>query len=113
MVIPKSMSACVCTIKEAMEQIPVATQDNVSTLILMKTPETLVTLLEKGAVIPMDLNIGPMSKRPETQQATSFAYLLKKEVEAVKYLDKKGVHVWFRQIPGTPTTEWKTIAKNV
>ena len=59
--------------------------------------------------IPKELNIGPMSNRLETKKLTFYSYLLEEEINSCKELEKMGVRVFFRQVPGEKEIEFSNL----
>lgn len=107
--VPSSMSADVFTVKDATKDIIEAMNNDVRTLLLMKSPIVYEELRKEVESLPLELNVGPMSNRKGTTPATPMAHLLPDEAEAIKQLVAQGVHVYFRQVPSQKTVEWDEI----
>ncbi|SEH44721.1 MULTISPECIES: PTS system mannose/fructose/N-acetylgalactosamine-transporter subunit IIB [Atopobiaceae] len=108
--VPASMKAGAYTVSEAVPLIEAALANDERTLVLMKTPEVYRDLLEKVADMPLELNVGPMSKRKDTTEVHAAAHLTASEAQAVKEAVAKGAHVYFQQIPSQPKVEWADVA---
>lgn len=110
--VPSNLEGNVFTIKEALPQIEKAMEDDKNTLLLMKSPIVYRDLKNLMKALPDELNIGPMSNRKNTKEATPTAFLLADEADAIKDLVKMGVHVFFRQLPIHKAIEWDEIKNN-
>lgn len=107
--VPANMNAGVYTVDEAVPKIKTALTNDVPTLVLIKTPITYRALLEKIPELPLELNVGPVSKRKGTTEVHPAAHLLPDEAQAVKDVVAKGAHVYFQQIPSQPVVEWDDV----
>lgn len=110
--VPSNLMGNVYTIQEAQSHIKEAMQDDKKTLLLMKSPEVYCALKKEIEELPDELNIGPMSNRKGTLEATPTSFLLPKEASAIKELVQMGVHVFFRQLPIHKAVEWDEIKDN-
>ena len=110
--VPSNMKGNVYTIQEAVPEIEGAMKDDSNTLLLMKSPEVFRDLRKAMDGLPAELNIGPMSSRKGTKEATPTAFLTPQEAEAIKDLSAEGVHVFFRQLPTHKAVEWEEIKDN-
>ena len=50
-----------------------------------------------------------MSNRLETKKLTFYSYLLEEEINSCKELEKMGVRVFFRQVPGEKEIEFSNL----
>ncbi|WP_019239744.1 MULTISPECIES: PTS system mannose/fructose/N-acetylgalactosamine-transporter subunit IIB [Enorma] len=107
--VPSNMKARVVTVDQAVSKIKAAAENDVRTMVLMKSPEVYYQLLEKSPELPRDLNIGPMSARKGAIDVHPAIHLLPQEGEAIKQAVAAGAHVWFRQVPGQPIIEWDEV----
>lgn len=107
--VPANMNAGVYTVEESIPKIKEALENDKETLLLMKTPITYKELLDRIPEIPLELNVGPVSKRKGTIEVHSCAHLLPEEAEAVKDVVARGAHVYFQQIPSQPLVEWEDV----
>lgn len=107
--VPADMKAGVYTVDEAAPLIEKAMDDDVRTLVLMKSPITYKRLLEKVPGLPKELNVGPMSKRKGTTEVTPTSHLMPDEAQAVKDVVDQGAHVFFQQVPSQPVVEWDDV----
>lgn len=110
--VPSNLEGDVYTIKDALPQISAAMQDDKKTLLLMKSPVVYRDLKRLMEALPNELNIGPMSNRKNSKEATPTAFLLDEEACAINDLVNMGVHVFFRQLPIHKAVEWEDIKHN-
>jgi mannose/fructose/N-acetylgalactosamine-specific phosphotransferase system component IIB len=110
--IPKSISASVHTLADSKEAILAAMSDNSSSLLLMKKPQTFLSLRSMIENLPDSLNIGPQTIRNGCKICTPYAALNQEEADACTTLEKQGVRVYFNSIgSGSKTVEWASVAK--
>ena len=107
--VPPSMKADVFTIQDSVSKIKEAKDNNVKTLVLMKSPIVYLELLKAVDDLPKELNVGPMTKRKGSTPVTPTIHLMPDEAEAVKEATSMGARVWFRQVPEQPTVEWDEV----
>lgn len=107
--VPSSMSAGVYTMAEAVGQIEEAMQNDVRTMLLMKSPAVYQKMLEQIEQLPKELMIGPMSSRKGTVSVNRNTNLLPEESNAIKNLVEAGVHVFFQQVPSEKKIEWDEV----
>lgn len=111
--VPKSLKADVYTTVGAKDAIEQAVSNDVSTLLLMKNPRTLVKLMELVPSIPKMLNIGPQMARKGIKCA-DYATLYPEDIEACKTLVANGVHVYFNAIGGQGASiEWSSVVNKL
>jgi len=110
--IPKSISASVHTLADSKEAILAALSDDSASLLLMKKPQTFVSLRTMIEKLPDSLNIGPQTIRNGCKICTPYAALNQEEADACTTLEKQGVRVYFNSIgSGSKTVEWNSVAK--
>lgn len=111
--VPKAIKAGVYTAAGVTDKLKEALDNNVNTLLLMKHPRTLVTLLENVEGLPKELNIGPQMARNGVK-CVDYAALATEDVEACKKLTDAGVHVFFNSIGASGTVvEWTSVASKL
>lgn len=111
--VPAALTADVYTIEQSLPEIRSALTDNVSTLLLMKNPRTLIPLMDQIREIPMQLNIGPQMARNGIK-CVDYATLHPEDIEACKKLTERGVKVYFNAIGAAGSViEWSTVAKKL
>lgn len=107
--VPADMRAGVYTVDEAAPLIREAMGNSTRTLVLMKSPETYRDLLDRVDGLPLELNVGPMSKRKGTTEVHAAAHLLPVEAQAVRDVVARGARVYFQQVPSQPVIEWDDV----
>ena len=100
--VPPSMKADVFTVPDALPKIREALDNNVRTMVLMKSPVVYVEL-------PKELNVGPMTKRKGSVAVHPAINLIAEEAEAVKEAVSMGAHVFFSQVPEQGRIEWDEV----
>lgn len=111
--VPKSLTANVYTLQEAIPHIKEAVSNSENTLLLMKNPRTLLPILEQVEGVKKELNIGPQMTRNGVK-CVDFATLHQQDIEACKKLTDLGVRVYFNSIGASGNVvEWTTIAKKI
>ena len=110
MAAPEGIKTDIFTTEEAGGHLQAYAVAPEAVLLLMKSPETALALFTRCAALKKELNIGPISNRPNTKKATMYCYLTPEETEAIQQLDALGVRVYFNQVTDQPTVEWKDMA---
>jgi len=113
MAVPREMNANVYTAEESYSVISKAMSSPRRTLVLMKSPEVMVKLVDGVKGMPMELDIGPMSAREGATTLTPYAHLMPNELAAVKKLTEENVHVYLKQLPTEATTELKDLKNKI
>lgn len=107
--VPSNMKADVFTVKDSLPKIREALTNNVTTMVLMKSPIVYVELLKAMGNLPKELNVGPMTKRKGSVSVHPAIHLMPNEGEAVKEAVSMGAHVYFRQVPDQALIEWEDV----
>lgn len=110
--VPAHITAVALTLEDSIEAVRKAVNDDINTLVLMKTPLVMKRLLNEIEDLPKDLNIASISSGKGRVSITNYAYLSEEELNAVKKMAEQGVHIWFRLIPTSPCVEWESIKMN-
>ena len=113
MAAPEGVKVDIETAEDAAKNLDEYESSTAGTLILMKSPEVALELYERCPNLKKELNIGPMSNRPNTKKATMYCYLTDSETAAVEKLCDLGVRVYFNQVTDQKTVEWKEIKENL
>lgn len=111
--VPKPIKASVYSVEDAVEVIDAAATSDEETLVLMKSPQVMYELTKKLTVTPTEFNVATVARKAGKKEATTYAFLSDEEIEALKSLEEKGIHIWFRLIPDKPITEWADIKNNL
>ena len=112
MAAPKGVSVSIVSVQDSIDLINRSAVDDSSTLLLLKYPETLNSIIEHVDCLPKDMNIAHATATETNRKVTTFAYLSDEQIEKLNQLDEKGFHLWFQLIPNTALSEWKDL-KNI
>lgn len=96
--IPNNIKLYIFTVDEAIEKISSAKDTSDRVLVLFKTPVSVLRLMKGGMEIK-NLNIGPMSSKPNAKYIVKNVYLLDEEINALKELEKSGTNIYFQLVP--------------
>lgn len=111
--VPKSITATVHTVKDAIPAIKESLENSENTLLLMKNPRTLLPILEQVEGLPKILNIGPQMAK-NGKKLVDYATLHDQDIEACKELTQKGVRVYFNSIGASGSVvEWASVEKKI
>ena len=77
---------------------------NQKIFIVAKTPQDVRTLIDKGVPIK-EVNVGNMHFSEGKHQLTKKVYVDDQDMEDLKYISSKGVHVYIQDVPGDVKTE--------
>lgn len=72
---------------------------NQKIFIVAKTPQDVRTLIDKGVPIK-EVNVGNMHFSEGKHQLTKKVYVDDQDMEDLKYISSKGVHVYIQDVPG-------------
>lgn len=107
--VPKGIRGIVVTVDGAVERLKEAKDNDRNTIVLMKTPDIMLELYNREPSLPKEFNIASVPASRGKREITKFAYLDEKQLNAVKEMGNKGVHIWFQLIPDSGRTEWDQI----
>ena len=111
--LPREVKGDIFTEEEAVSQFMEHLNSPEATLVLFKNPRSAVQVFKEIPGLPLELNIGPLSNRPDTKKATMYAYLNEEEIEALDTLSSLGVRVYFNQVIDQKSEEWRDIRPNL
>ena len=96
------------SVKDAIEPIKKAIDDNVGTMIVFRFPLIAKTLFDQIDNLPKSLMIGPVQKQSELAvTAQPGTYLEQNEIEALDQLDQRGIEVHFQVVPDMKRISFK------
>lgn len=101
------------TLEQSIEPIKAAIKDNVGTMIVFRFPVIAKELYDRIEGLPKSLMIGPVVKRDDTFTVQNGTYLSQEEVDALTYLDEKGVEVFFQTIPEMKRIDFKEFKSKI
>ena len=81
--------------------------------LIVKSPTTLVKLLDAGGNFGKSINVGPMSVRDNTKTVARNCALTSEEIEAFCELDKRGINIVFQLIPNQTPVSWKEVKNKI
>lgn len=110
--VPASMNVTLVTAEESKAVIDEFLENEVSAIVLMRSPITALTLFHDNTALKKDLNIANVDSKTHKYSITKYAYFDDIELDAVKQLDEMGIHIWFNQIPSKAVIEWADLKKN-
>ena len=81
-------------------------------MLLMRSPETALALLEGG--VPLDrLNVGNLSSQPGSTRAFKNISLTPAHVETLDALAARGVCITFQLAPEDARADWKSVRRRL
>jgi mannose/fructose/N-acetylgalactosamine-specific phosphotransferase system component IIB len=108
---PSGIKTDVLSVRAAASRIPELDAESDNVLILMRSPESALAIFQAAPALKKELNIGPMSNRPDTKKATMYCSLTIAEQNAIRSLAAMGVRVYFNQVISQKFVEWADIAQ--
>lgn len=109
---PTGVKVGVYTVEEGLEKISKAKEAKNNYFIIVKTPETLKGIVEKGGDFGQEINVGPMSARSNAKTVAKNVALTEEEKNAFDYLDTKGIGINFQLIPDETALSWRKVRQN-
>lgn len=107
--VPPNIVLDVFSTSDFQDAVKEALTSSKSTLVLVSTPTSFIPLYDAISDLPKTVNVGPMSKRPDTEKIIYGTHLKVEEIEAVKNLDARGIDVYFNAVPERERADWKDI----
>jgi len=104
---PAGVTVGVHTIAEA---VSVLTTPAPGQIVLLKRPETALSLLNAGVPLPQ-LNVGNIAAVPGSRRAVGSISLTPAHVLTLDALAERGVRVTFQATPDDPALDWKTVRR--
>lgn len=106
---PLGIKVSIYTIKDAIPMIIKAKDSQKNYFIIVKTPITLLKLIEGGCDFIKEVIYGPSSARPNTVNVAPNASLTYEEIEACEQLHNWGVDITFQLVPESKMYRWGDI----
>lgn len=110
---PNGVKVGVFTIEDAVQRINKAQTVTNGYFIICKSPRTLTILKEKGGDFGDEVNVGPMSTRPDTLTVGKNCSLTEDEIAAFQELNDSKVHVEFQLTPDEKGRDWEYISEKI
>ena len=95
--VPPQAKAVIFSIEEVIPNLSQFIENDENVLLLMRSPTVALELFKSQPNLKNELNIGPISYRPDTKKVTTYAYLSKEEVDAVNQIVERRIRVYFNQ----------------
>lgn len=108
---PPGIKAGVFTVEQALPKLKKASQVKENYFLIVKTPTTLVSLLENGCDFIKKINIGPISSKEGAENVGPNAALTKEEIQACEYFYEQGITITFKLVPNSKPYTWEDIRK--
>lgn len=110
--VPKGQTGIIVNRQDAVEKIVQAMNNDRNTIVLMRTPDTMLRLYQAIPDLMKEYNIASVPAGAGKTEVTSFTYLTEEQMNAVKQMDAMGVHIWFQLVPDSAKYEWKQLCSN-
>lgn len=81
-------------------------------IVLLKRPETALSLLTAGVSLPQ-LNVGNLAAAPGSRRVAGAISLTPAHAAALDALTGRGVRVTFQATPDDPALDWETVRRRV
>ena len=94
------------SVKKALEKLPEASASKKRYLVIFKTPETAQALVEQGFEFDGVLNCGPQPNCDGAKLVEKMLYLTEPQIDALNYLDSRGVKLIINPAFTTPDLTW-------
>ena len=106
---PSGVKTEILSVQDTAARISPLQAETAKVLILVRSPETALSLYLAAPELKKELNIGPMSNRPNAKKATMYCSLTPNEAVAVHQLAFLGVRVYFNQVISQKAVEWAEV----
>lgn len=110
---PPGIKSNIYTVENAIPKILEAKDSKRNYFLIVKTPTTLVKLIEKGCNFIKEVNFGPVSARPNTKTVGPNASLTNDEIDACEKLNQMGINITFQLVPDSKPHKWSDLRKNL
>lgn len=110
MAAPVGVNTSILSFEKAVANIINGNYDGQRVMLIVKTPEVLVSMMEEGVEL-LTVNIGNLSNRPDTTQYKKSISMTKAERAAVDKLLAAGIKVTAQMVPDEPETSIEAFLK--
>ena len=107
---PAGVKLSVLPVAKAAENILAGKYANQRLLIVARTPDRFLKLVEAGVPIET-LNVGNMSQTPETRSITRSINVIDEDVVVFNKLHEKGVTITAQMVPNDPVEDFMKLLK--
>ena len=112
MATPAGTKLSVLSVDTAAEHILAGRYDSQKLFLVVKKPETLLELLEKGVELP-EINVGNMSQTDETKHVNKSINVTDHDIDIFKQISAKGVSITNRMVPGDKVNDFMSLIKEL
>ncbi len=109
---PNGVSLSVLPVEKVAPRIIEGSYDGQRVFMIIKSPETLVRLLEAGVKIK-SVNVGNLTYTAEKIKVTNTVAVSMQDVENFKKLDSLGVELTIQLIPSNPSENFMNLINNL
>ncbi len=106
---PPQAKSVIYSVEETRTELPQFIDNNENVLLLMRSPTVALKLFEIHSTLKKELDIGPISYRPDTVKVTPYAYLSREEIDAIEKIEERRVRVYFNQTIDQKIIEWNEV----
>jgi mannose/fructose/N-acetylgalactosamine-specific phosphotransferase system component IIB len=96
--VPDNLKAVILSIKETREFLGDPATDLDKTIILIKSPQVLLQLMENGFK-PGEANLGGMHYAEDRQKYLPYVFLSPQDVSDLQVLTKQGISIYCQEVP--------------
>lgn len=98
---PAGVRLSVLSIEKATRNILNGNYDQQKVFLIVKQPQVLEKLINNGIALK-EINIGNISKKPNTQQLARSIHLSQEDVKSLENIKAKGVNIVVQMVPNEP-----------
>lgn len=98
-------------VEQAPEKIAKAKAADKKYFVIATSPQTIAKLLEAGADLGEELNVGPMNTREGAKVLGRTVSIDEKDYEAFEKIEQHGMNISFQVIPDDDKKSWKSYKK--
>jgi mannose/fructose/N-acetylgalactosamine-specific phosphotransferase system component IIB len=95
---PPGVRVHVVPVREASRLLPPSRSDGLTALLLVRSPQTALELLDQGLQFS-ELNVGGLAGGPQTTRLYKSVSATAEQVVALQVMQKRGVRVYFQMVP--------------
>ena len=107
---PSGVALYICTTEEAARCATLAASQSDKTLLLLKSPQVALRLLDEGLSLSQ-LNVGNLASAPGSVRVLGAISLTRAHAAALDALDARGVDITFQSTPDEPAVPWETLRR--
>ena len=105
---PAGVKLSVLPVEKAAQNILAGKYDSQRLLIVVRKPDRLLKLVELGVPIK-EINVGNMSQTNETRSITKSINVVDQDIEVLKELNAKGVHLIAQMVPSDKAEDFMSL----